>query len=550
MPKPTMWDKTLAAFGLQRRPMSPRADYRGAAGGRLMGDFRSQSLRSADQIIRPDGLTLRARARELVLNNATAARVPALFSENVIGKDGITLQARVKNSRGDFHEANNTKIEDAWDRWCEADTASADGQRCWTETETLVTETECVDGEVLIRLLDGFDNEFGFTTELIDVDQLDWTYNVFPAAGVNEVRMGVELNQWRRPVAYHILTAHLGEGKGWKRERVPAEQIIHLFIQRRVAQTRGVTWFAPVIVDLNNLGMYREAELIAARTAAAKMGFLQQKMPEAGEGALETDEKGNLKQPYIQWDADPGVIEQLPGGWEFQGWDPTHPTTAFAEFDKAILRSIATGLRVSYLSLSSDLSDTSFGSGRIGMLAERAVYQAMQQRFIKKVEQRVYRRWLRNALLSGAVQLDSFDAKRYEGVMWHPRTFPWIDPQKDIEAKGKEVAMGFNSLTRIAAEQGRDLEDVFREREEEIKLAEKYNVPLALDLRPLLTTRGNAQLADANTTNQPKDGETERPNTAPNPQTPAAPPKNGNGNGATKSRIPRELIPIAGQGDE
>jgi hypothetical protein len=94
------------------------------------------------------------------------------------------------------------------------------------------------------------------------------------------------------------------------------------------------------------------------------------------------------------------------------------------------------------------------------------------------------------------------------------------------------------------------LEDVFREREEEIKLAEKYNVPLALDLRPLLTTRGNAQLADANTTNQPKDGETERPNTAPNPQTPAAPPKNGNGNGATKSRIPRELIPIAGQGDE
>lgn len=477
-----------------------------------MGDFRAQSLRSADQMIRPDGPTLRSRARELVLNNATAARIPILFSENVIGKDGIQLQARVKNSRGDFHAQNNTKIEEAWYRWCEADTASADGQRCWTETETLVTETEVTDGEVLIRLLDGFDNEFGFTTELIDVDQLDWSYNVFPANGVNEVRMGVELNGWGRPVAYHILTAHLGEGRGWKRERVPADQIIHLFVQRRPRQTRGVTWFAPVLVDLNNLGMYREAELIAARTAAAKMGFLQQKSPDAGAGALEADENGNTE-PFIQWDADPGVIEQLPEGWEFNGWDPTHPTTAFAEFDKAILRSIATGLRVSYLSLSSDLSDTSFGSGRIGMLAERAVYQALQQRFIAKVEERVYRRWLKNALLAGAVQLDSFDAQRYQDVVWHPRTFPWIDPEKDINAKGKEIAMGISTLTQLAAEQGKDLEEVFQEREREIKLAEQYNVPLALDLRPLLTTRGNAQLADANTTDQPSDSQTQRPNT-------------------------------------
>jgi lambda family phage portal protein len=489
--------------------LSPRANYHGAGGGRLMGDFMRQALLSADQTIRPDGPTLRARARELVLNNATAARVPALFSENVIGKDGIQLQARVKNSRGDFHAVNNTKIEDAWYEWCDAETASADGLRCWTETETLMTESECTDGEVLLRLLDGFDNPFGFSTELIDVDQLDWNYNVFPAKGVNEVRMGVEMDAWGRRVAYHILTAHLGEGKQWKRERVPADQIIHLFIQRRPRQTRGVTWFAPVIIDLNNLGLYREAELIAARTAAAKMGFLKTLNPDGVATPLDPEDG----EDSIRWDADPGVIEQLPENMEFQGWDPTHPTTAFAEFDKAILRSIATGLRVSYLSLSSDLSDTSFGSGRIGMLAERAVYQAMQQRFIEKVETKVYRRWLKNALLAGAVQLDSFDAERYQDVVFHPRTFPWIDPEKDINAVGKEVAMGINTLTRIAAEKGRDLEEIFQEREEEIKLAEQYNVPLALDLRPLLSTRGNAQLADANTTDQPDNAQTERPNT-------------------------------------
>ncbi len=521
-------DRALGVFGLARAPSAtprPRASYfNGAAIGRLAGDFRLQALLSADQTIRPDLLTLRARARELVLNNSTAARVPSLFSENIIGKDGIQLQAQVKNSRGDFHQANNTKIEDAWYRWGEADTASADGRRSWTETETLIAESECVDGEVLLRHLDNFDNEFGYSTELIDVDQLDWTYNVYPGTGINEVRMGVELNAWGRPVAYHILTRHQGEGTGWKRERVPADQIEHLYIQRRPRQTRGVTWFAPVIIDLNHLGGYREAELVAARTAAAKMGFLKTINPDAPSTLLEPEEGDDGVRDGIRWDADPGVIEQLPENMEFQGWDPTHPSTAFESFDKAILRSIATGVRVSYLSLSSDLSDTSFGSGRIGMLAERAVYQGLQQRFIAKIEQKVYRRWLTNALLRGAVQLDSFDAKRYQDVTWHPRSFPWIDPEKDITARGKEIAMGFGTLTRLAAEQGFDLEEQFQIRQNEIKLAEKYNVPLALDLRPLLTTRGNAQLADANTTNQPVDSETERPNTAPNPQAPSGPP--------------------------
>jgi capsid protein len=157
------------------------------------------------------------------------------------------------------------------------------------------------------------------------------------------------------------------------------------------------------------------------------------------------------------------------------------------------------------------------------MLAERAVYQYLQQRFITKVEQPIYRRWLKNALLSGALRLDSFDATRYQEVTWHPRSFPWIDPEKDLTSKGKEVAFGVNTLTAIAAEQGRDIEEIFQTRQEEIKLAEKYKVPLALDLRPVLVTRGNATLADQNVTDQPSDAETTRPDTNPE-STPTAPP--------------------------
>jgi capsid protein len=71
-----------------------------------------------------------------------------------------------------------------------------------------------------------------------------------------------------------------------KLERVPvdAAEIIHKFIQYRPGQTRGVTLFAPILLDLKMLDGYQQAELVATRMAAAKMGFLVQKNPGADRG--------------------------------------------------------------------------------------------------------------------------------------------------------------------------------------------------------------------------------------------------------------------------
>jgi lambda family phage portal protein len=488
----SLWDRALGALGLTRTSsLRMRASYyTGAGGGRLLGDFVG-SAASPDQLIKTDGPTLRRHAEELVANNSTASRVPSLFSENVIGKDGITMQARVQSTRSDaagdgsprvprYNERVNAEIERGWYDWCEAANASADGKRSWCDTETLIVEREPVAGEVLIRLIDGFDNEHGFTTEIIDPAQLDWSLNRRPTEGANEIRSGVEVDRWGRPVRYHILANHPGEsGRGGRRYLpIPAEDMIHLFVQKHERQTRGVTWFAPVIVDLRMLGGYREAELVAARVAASKMGFLKSINPDGPAPNLSPEDG----EDHVRWDADPGVIEQLPENTEFQSWDPSHPTNAFAEFDKAILRSIATALRVSYMSLSSDLSDTTYGSGRIGLLAERAVYQKLQQRLIEKVHTRVYRRWLRSALLRGAVRLDSFDPARYDAVQWHPRPFPWIDPAADIEAAEKEQKLGINNITRMAAAQGRDLGGLLDERKREREMFRARGIPHPDDL--------------------------------------------------------------------
>jgi len=57
-------------------------------------------------------------------------------------------------------------------------------------------------------------------------------------------------------------------------ERIEAQYIIHLYDPHRVNQTRGITWFSAVMFELRMLGGYIEAELVAARTGAAKNGLL------------------------------------------------------------------------------------------------------------------------------------------------------------------------------------------------------------------------------------------------------------------------------------
>jgi capsid protein len=73
--------------------------------------------------------------------------------------------------------------------------------------------------------------------------------------------------------------------------------------------------------------------------------------------------------------ADPGTFHNLPAGVDFKGFEPQFPSNDFESFHKSILRGIASGLGVSYTSLSNDLEATSYSSIRQGALEERDFYK-------------------------------------------------------------------------------------------------------------------------------------------------------------------------------
>ena len=65
------------------------------------------------------------------------------------------------------------------------------------------------DGAVLIQVLRGFDNDHNFALHVLEIDRLDIELNT-PLNG-NRVIMGKEVDQYGRPIAYHLLGEHPGE---------------------------------------------------------------------------------------------------------------------------------------------------------------------------------------------------------------------------------------------------------------------------------------------------------------------------------------------------
>jgi lambda family phage portal protein len=505
--------RASAALRTTRRAstLSKRSIFAAGAVNRLNADWIMGPM-SADQALRMDLRALRDRARQLRRDNAMAARFVRLAADNIIGPDGMILHPRAQTPSGDLDEVLNKAIREAWDAWCEPDQCSVDGRYAFPDLERLAVEVWKCEGECLIHMVPGFGNQFGFALQLLDADQLDHEYNFPGGEGRNEIRLGVEIDVWGRPVAYHCWTAHPTDlVRGRKRERILAEHIVHLYRPDRPGQTRGITPFASVMQDMRMLAGTQEALLVLLRTAACKMGFISQDPEKSNALNLNdddaTDANGNTVPVAQSMQAEPGLIERLADGEVFNGWDPGQPGANYDTFTTDVRRDIAVGLGVAYSSLCGDLSQANYGSQRQGLLAERDGWRRDQADVRTQLHDRVFLAWLSFALLKRAIVVPGrdlgYDVTPYRRHHFQPRGFEWIDPAKDIDVTLREVEASLNSLTRVASGKGRDFEVMLEERARENKMAEKLGVKLTLNAK---ANDPNAADPNESTVSTPKTG--------------------------------------------
>jgi lambda family phage portal protein len=151
---------------------------------------------------------------------------------------------------------------------------------------------------------------------------------------------------------------------------------------------------------------------------------------------------------------------------------PEHPTTAYEGFVKQVIRALASGLEVSYNSLSSDLEAVNFSSIRSGTLEERDNWKAVQGWFIEDCCEQIWLPWLEMAVMTQQLPYSIYDLGRLNACKWQGRSWSWVDPLKDQKANSEGIATGLSTRTDIANEQGKDffeMIDTIAEEEKYIK---------------------------------------------------------------------------------
>lgn len=461
------------------KPTGQRNAWAGAFFSRLTADWIFAATRSADVELRFELRTLRNRARDLVRNSPFGLRYHQLLAENVVGPNGFALQAKNTTKDGKLFDSANDTIEDAWAEWSRADNCDVTHRLALPELLSLAVSNWGTDGELLIRILKGPQfGPFGIALQVIDVDLLDELMNQEPVGDtVPMIRQGIELNKWGAPVAYHLFTRHPTEAVATQeRIRIPAEEIIHAFIPLRPGQSRGAPHAAAILQAIKMLDGYVEAEIVAARVASASFYSIEQPLAEDGGSPVP-----NAGASDVRMDVEPGQGIRLNPGEKMTPFAPQHPTTAFGDFTRMLAHFLAMGLGISYGTLTGDLSQANYGSMRVGMLAERDHWKRFQQFVIRHVLDRIYREWLKMALLNQQLPgLADMNVARWTKVRWQARGFDWIDPLKDVQGDLIQVAAATKTLTEVAADRGRDLEEVIEERAQEIQMLRDAGVDSVL----------------------------------------------------------------------
>jgi len=510
----------LRASRMRNRVVTPSGNtrqrmYYGARMSRLTGPWQASSS-SSDAELGSSLTNLRSRSRQLVRDSSYAKRAIQLIVNNVVGT-GIGLQAQVVTTRGDMAKAVNSAIEDAFEEWSCADYCHTGGRLCFSDIERFAIGQVAEAGEVIIRKhFRAFgDSKIPFALELIESERIadDLTTPAPAAIAGNEIRMGIEVDQrFYRPQAYYIRSRHPNEFQ-WGGatptivERVPADQIIHLSLTTRWPQTRGEPWLHTAVRRLADMDGYSDAEITRARTQALTPWTIETPQGVESFGEVQADGAAEVEMQS-------GTALRLNPGEKLGAGPSGAPNPALDPFMRYMVREIASGIGVSYESLSRDYSQSNYSSSRLALLDDRDVWRWLQRWFVDAFREEIHETWLEIAVLSGAIPaigLGQYAAapEKFEAARFKTRGWEWVDPEKEEAAAAKAVADGFTTVSDILGQKGIDLEDMLDRRAHELELMKEAG--LVFETSPAFYTKQGQQPAAPADTN-PADPNVADPN--------------------------------------
>ena len=391
------------------------------------------------------------RSRDAVRNDPYAARVVDLWAANAIGT-GITTRWSDRT-----HSA-------AWRRWANGTACDAEGKHNLYGLQILAMRAVVESGAVLVRLMPvrpSLANPVGLQLYVQEIDRLDTSR--FGIVEGKAVSQGIAFGDGPLPVGYWLFRQHPGAmwsmpGQAYRSEFLPSRDVLHIFRKRRPEQINDVSWLAPVLTRLRDLGDYEGALLMKAKIEACLAAVVTdsgdadepgQPLSGAGDGLLR-DAQGRPVEGF-----EPGMILYRRGGGSV---DVVNPSGAgsHVSFARRQLEASSVGVGLTYDQVSGDLTGANYSSLRAGKiefrrLCEQIQYGMLIPMLVHPVAERFHQQGAMLGLWGDEMPAD---------ISHVPPAHEMIDPLKDTTALIAQVRAGFVPQPEAVGSFGYDWREV------------------------------------------------------------------------------------------
>lgn len=454
-------------------------------------DAASQSPETSEHWRNADGLganaaadatvraTLRNRARYERFNNPFMAGQLRTLANDTIGV-GPVLQLLTPN------EVVNQETERRWHEWTVAVRLAAKLR--------MARIVRASDGEIFIRLRlnPGLRCPVKLDLQLIEAEQVA-TPNFATGLDTRNITDGIEYDDYGNPLWYYVLREHPGDVGAWQPGstgyvRVPADDIIHYFVQERPGQRRGI----PELVSSLNLHAerrnFRQSVLTAARTAASM-----------GAALLETEvsaDSGDSVVPFSSVPLEQGMLTMLPSGASARQMQPQQPSTTYGDFNDRLITEQARPLNMPRNIASGDSSHYNYASGRLDhQTYDRAIAVEQEDDLTNGVMMRIFAAWCIEATSipdylpgrAGQVYLPTrTDPSWPAPCVWIWGEREHIDPAKEANAQETRLRSRMTTFSREYARARRDWRDELTQAGREYEMLDEAGL---VSINPQLAPR-------------------------------------------------------------
>lgn len=453
-----------------------------------------------------DRMLLVKRSRDLVCNTAVIRNASEVLSNNIVGT-GIRPNPQTEDSE------YNQAVRRAWDSLFVGH-ADLFGKQNFYSLQTTAFKSMFTSGECfIVRRRVNDDRPLATRLQIMQTEQLDSSRN-----GEN-VEEGIEYNIYGEPVAYYLFPrppeGHFAFNQFLQSERIPAEDVIHLYDPENANYSRGVPWTQPIQTMMYQLNDVAKAEAQRRWVESCHVAFIKNTNPGADTGQFLghdlKDENGNKIAGVTDSDGDV-VAELSPGGifhlqpYEDVVFNAPKSSGDFTQWTSTFLMLVSAGLRIPYVLLAGDFASINYSSYRGAQLEFRKTISSIQNNILyPNMCDKVYRWVLDELQLRG--EIPYYD----DNVSWTPPKIEFLDAEKDNRADALSVEYGFTTLEDEIMKRGRNpddhLENIKQEREKLKKLG--IRIPIASGVSSAQPVQNPIEEGNNPGENEPATGEDE-----------------------------------------